>query len=404
MTIRQTDIYQTKFAKRTANLQPSPLAEMLNLVSNQPSIISFAAGTPDTNLLPVELLERLTSQAIEKYGKSILQYGHTLGFSPLRETFAARLSNIQINCTADDIVISTGASGAINAICMALLDDGDTVLVEDPTYTLALESFSVFGANIVPIKSDDDGMLPEDLERQLKTQKAKFIYILPNFQNPTGRTISAARRQAIGELAKKYDTLILEDDIYVDLRYVGQHLPAIYSFASQHTMYVSSVSKLFAPAMRLGLSVLPPAILQKISYLKPSLDFQASTFTQALTNEFLRSEHLQTHLEQIKKTYDPKRKVLLAALDQYMPPGFTWTHPDGGMFAWISGPDNFDADQFLPKAIESGVVYLPGSAFMADPSRGRRNLRLCFAAAPLSDIEPGIKILADTIRQHVLDS
>jgi 2-aminoadipate transaminase len=402
MTIQQTDFYQTKFAKRAIGLEPSPLAEMLNLVSGRPDIISFAAGTPDTNLLPIELLEQLTRQAVEKYGKSILQYGHTLGFAPLRQTFADQLLDVKINCTPEDIVISTGASGAINAICMALLDSDDSVFVEDPTYTLALEAFSVFGANIVPIRSDDDGMLPDELEKQLQTQKAKFIYILPNFQNPTGRTISTGRRQTIAGLAQKYDTLVLEDDIYVDLRYFGQHLPSIHSFAPQHTMYVSSVSKLFAPAMRLGVSVLPPAILQKIAYLKPSLDFQASTFTQALTNEFLRSKHLKTHLEQIKKTYDPKRRALLSALDKHMPAGFTWTQPAGGMFVWVSGPNNFDADRFLPEAIQSGVAYLPGSAFMAEPSRGRKNLRLCFAAAPLSDIEPGVKILADAIRKWAI--
>lgn len=401
MTIRQTDFYQTKLAKRAADLQPSPLAEMLNLVSSRPDIISFAAGTPDTNLLPVELLEQLTRQAVDKYGKPILQYGHTLGFAPLRQTFAERLGAIKVKCTAEDIVISTGASGAINAICMSLLDDGDTVLVEDPTYTLALEAFSVFGANIVSVKSDDDGMLPEDLEKQLQNHKAKFIYILPNFQNPTGRTISVGRRRAIAELAKNYSTLILEDDIYVDLRYEGQHLPAIHSFAPQHTMYVSSVSKLFAPAMRLGLSVLPPEILQKIACLKPSLDFQASTFTQAITNEFLCSEHLQTHLEQIKKTYNPKRQALLAALEKYMPAGFSWTQPAGGMFAWISGPDTFNSDELLPTAIERGVVYLPGSAFLADPSRSRNHLRLSFGAPSLADIEPGIKLLADTIRARL---
>lgn len=394
--------YQTKFAQRAANLQPSPLSEMLNLVSRRNDIVSFAAGTPDIALLPTELLEELTHQAVEKYGKAILQYGHTLGFQPLRETFATRLAEHAIHCTADDIIISTGASGAINALCMALLDPGDTVLVENPTYTLALETFSVFDANIVSVPTDDDGMLPDELEKLLQTNKVKFIYLLPNFQNPTGRTIPTARRQAIARLAQQYDTLILEDDIYVDLRYEGQHLPAIYSFAPDHTLYVSSVSKLFAPAMRLGISVLPPAILEKVAYLKPSLDFQTSTLTQALTNEFLTSDHLPVHLAAMRKSYNMKREMLLSALEKHMPKVFQWTQPTGGMFVWVSGPADFDADEFLPKAIERGIAYLPGSAFFADPQDGRKHMRLCFATPSAADIEPGIVTLADALRTENL--
>jgi 2-aminoadipate transaminase len=398
MTVQRSVNYQEKFAKRAASLEPSPLSEMLNLVSRRGDIVSFAAGTPDIALLPTELLEEFTRRAVEKYGKAILQYGHTLGFQPLRETFATRLAAHGVNCTADDIIISTGASGAINALCMALLDPGDTVLVENPTYTLALETFSVFDANIVSVPTDDEGMLPAELEKQLQANKVKFIYLLPNFQNPTGRTISTARRQAIAELARKYDTLILEDDIYVDLRYTGQHLPAIHSFAPEHTLYVSSVSKLFAPAMRLGISVLPPAVLERVAYLKPSLDFQTSTLTQALTNEFLTSDHLPVHLAAMRKNYNTKREMLLSALEKHMPKGFQWTRPTGGMFVWVSGPTDFDADKFLPKAIERGIAYLPGSAFFADPRDGQRHMRLCFATPSAASIELGVAALAGAIQ------
>ena len=391
--------YQAKFAKRAANLQPSPLSEMLNLVSRRNDIVSFAAGTPDIALLPTELLGGFTCQAVEKYGKAILQYGHTLGFMPLRETFAQRLAAHEVHCTAEDIIISTGASGAINALCMALLDPGDTVLVENPTYTLALETFSVFDANIVSVPTDDDGMLPDELEKRLQANEVKFIYLLPNFQNPTGRTISTARRQAIAKLAQKYNTLILEDDIYVDLRYEGQHLPAIHSFAPEHTLYVSSVSKLFAPAMRLGVSVLPPAILEKVAYLKPSLDFQTSTLTQALTNEFLISDHLPAHLAAMRKNYNEKCQLLLAALEKHMPKSFEWTQPTGGMFIWVSGPADFDSDNFLPYAIERGIAYLPGSAFFADPTDGRNYFRLCFATPSVDTIDSGIATLANALRE-----
>jgi 2-aminoadipate transaminase len=393
--------YEEKFARRAASLRPSPLSEMLNLVSRRSDIISFAAGTPDIALLPTELLEEFTRGAIEKYGKAILQYGHTLGFQPLRETFAKRLAAHVVNCTADDIIISTGASGAINALCMALLDPGDTVLVENPTYTLALETFSVFDANIVSVPTDDEGMMPGELEKRLQENEVKFIYLLPNFQNPTGRTIATTRRQEIAKLAQKYNTLVLEDDIYVDLRYEGQHLPAIHSFAPDHTMYVSSVSKLFAPAMRLGISVLPPAILEKVAYLKPSLDFQTSTLTQALTNEFLTSDHLPVHLAAMCENYNTKREMLLAALAKHMPKDFEWTQPTGGMFVWVSGPADFDSDAFLLQAIERGIAYLPGSAFFADPHDGTRYFRLCFATPAATDIEPGVTALADALRHHL---
>lgn len=391
--------YSTKFADRAIHLSQSPIAKALNLLSRRPDVISFAAGTPDSELLPTEILGHLTTRAINDHGKTILQYGHMQGFLPLRETLVEWLATERgVTCTSDAINITTGASGAINSLCTAFLNKGDRVLVESPTYSLALEAFTTFEADIAAVESDEAGMIPEALEARLKEGEVKYIYILPTFQNPTGRTMSIERRRAVAALAQQYDTLVIEDDIYSDLRYEGDRLPPIHSFAPDHTIYISSVSKLFAPAMRIGIMVAPPQIMERIILLKPSLDLQASVFTQAVTNVFLQDGHAKEHMAKVKESYSRKLIAMQDALRDSMPKEFTWNKPEGGMFVWVSGPDGFNSDVLLDKAIDRGVAFIPGSSFYVEPNKERRHMRLSFVTPSERQIYEGAATLGELVR------
>ncbi|HYG83941.1 MAG TPA: PLP-dependent aminotransferase family protein [Verrucomicrobiae bacterium] len=393
--------YNHYFSKRVSSLKPGPIARALNLLSHGQDIISFAAGSPDSTLLPTEVLGELTNNIVQKYGKEILQYGHMQGFLPLRQTFAKQLSDQGVACRAEDINLTTGASGAINSLCVAFLNKGDTVLVETPSYTLAIEAFRTFDATVTPIACDDEGMIPSDLETALKKGGVKFIYVLPNFQNPTGRTISLARRKSIAALAQKYDALIIEDDIYGSLRYSGQPLPPIHSFAPHRTLLIGSVSKMFAPAMRIGVMVLPPVVMEKIVCLKPSLDLQGSVYTQALTDEFFRTGQAANYLARVHSHYSKKLSLMLEALQTHMPEGFHWNKPEGGMFIWVNGPDGLDAERLLEKAIAAGVAFIPGATFFIEPENHRHHFRLNFATPSAEQITRGVAILAEVCRQSL---
>lgn len=391
--------YSRKFSKRAKAAKPNPIDTLLKTVMSKPNIISFAVGTPDTALLPVELLEKLNKQAIEHYGRNILQYGLPKGFPPLIEAVKTLLKKRGINATTETIHISTGGSGALNNACMVLLDAGDVVLVENPTYSPAVKTFLAYHTNVSPVACDEDGMLPDSLEEHLKQQPVKLIYILPTFQNPTGKVMSIKRRKSIAELAKQYDVLVIEDDVYYDLRYRGEDIPILQSFAPKHVLYLSSVSKILAPAMRVGFAVIPEQILTKFLILKHSIDMTTSPYTQALTVEFLQNDYVKTHVELLCKTYGSKVTAMLTALKTHMPTDFSWNKPEGGLFLWVTGPQNFDAEVLLRKAIESGIAYVPGNSFFVDHNEGRNTLRLSFAHPSIEKIEQGIAILAKLCKE-----
>ena len=382
--------YEQVLSDRALAARTSPIDELFKTITQKPDIISFAAGAPDTSLLPVEMLDSLNKRAVERYGRSVLQYGLTQGFAPLRQAVLPLLTKRGIRCTAADVHIGTGGCGVLNNICMALLNKGDTVLVEAPTYSPAVKDFLAYETNVVDVAMDNEGMSPPALEQALKRQKVKLIYLLPTFQNPTGRTMSPTRR----ELAKKYRTLIIEDDVYYDLRYQGQPIPALYSFAPENTLYFSSLSKIFAPAARVGIAVMPAAILEKVLILKQGIDMQTSSYTQALATEFLNSDYSAEHLRRINQAYGDKLRIMCEALETHLSKKFIWSRPEGGMFVWITGPSDFDADALLPKAIEAGVAFVPGSAFYARAKTGRNTLRLSFANPKQELIAAGIETLA----------
>jgi 2-aminoadipate transaminase len=395
--------YTQILSKRALAAQPNPIDKLLHTVISRADIISFAVGAPSTDLLPIELFEDLTKKAIHAYGREILQYGLPKGFPPLIDAVVPLFAQRGINCATENIHIATGGSGGLNNICMTLLDKNDTVLVENPSYSPAIKTFLAYDAKIGTLECDEEGVVLGSLEQRLKQRKPKFVYLLPTFQNPTGRTMSVIRRKKIAAIIKKHNMLVIEDDVYYDLRYRGDHVPALYSFAPNNVLYIASVSKILAPTMRVGILVLPKPIMGKFLILKHSIDMNTSVYMQALTAEFLKSSHAQTHISFLNKMYSKKLDVMLQALKTYMPKGFVWNKPEGGLFLWVTGPTQFRADVLLAKAVEESVAYVPGNTFFVDQKQGRNTIRLSFAAAPIEKIEEGIKVLAKLCKEAVYE-
>lgn len=291
--------------------------------------------------------------------------------------------------------ISTGGSGALHNVCSALLDPHDVVLVETPTYGPAVKEFGSHGATVVGVPSDDFGIVPEALEEALARYDVAFVYVLPTFQNPTGRTMPTERREQIAEIVVRRGTSIVEDDVYSDLRYRGVSPPALCSFAPDNTIYITSLSKTLAPAIRVGITVMPPDLLHSVLALKQGIDMQTSTYCQAIAAEFLGSAAGAAHLAHVIDAYSAKLDTLVDAVERHFPQGFRWLEPEGGMFLWVEGPRGFDADALLGTALREGVAFLPGSVFYADGDADHRNtMRLSFANVPRADIDRGIAVLA----------
>lgn len=359
--------------------------------TNTGGVISFASGAPDPALLPGDLVARLAGDVVAKYGDAVLRYGMTRGFEPLLEQAHELLRGRGVD-RPDGTHIATGASGALHSVSAALLDPCDVVLVETPTFAPALDVFRGHGARVFAVESDECGILPDRLDAALVRHEARFVYLLPTFHNPTGRTMPIGRREQVAEVVRLRDTLLVEDDVYPDLRYRGAPVPALSSFAPNHSVYITSLSKTFAPALRIGITAMPPDLLARVLVVKEGIDRQTSTFTQAIAAEFLAA-HAEAHLARAVASYAAKLDTLSSAL-ACLPTGFTWTRPDGGMFVWVTGPDGFDADATAPRARDAGVAYVPGSAFHVDMASHRDTMRLSFAGVPRADIERGVELLA----------
>ena len=381
-------------ARRAAQARPSPIDAVFQSLAGRDDVVSFAAGSPDTSLLPVDLLADMARRALDRYGPRVLQYGSTLGFEPLREAVLPLLAGRGIHVGADEVHISTGGTGGLGTLCACLLQPGSTVLVESPTYSLALQAFRSWGAHVVAVTSDEQGLRPDALQDQLRRRGPAVVYLLPTFQNPTGRTMSAARRAAVADVVVRNGALVLEDDVYTDLRFEGDPLPAVKSYAPDHVAYVTSLSKTFAPALRTGVVVPPAALLDPLVALKASTDMQTSSLTQAVSAEFLASSRSGEHLRHAVATYRRKRDLMAGALSDHLPPGILFRRPAGGLFVWLEGPDELDTGAVAERALDAGVAVMPGTSFHADSGSHHRELRLNFASPPADRIGTGVAVLA----------
>ncbi|MEZ4868048.1 MAG: PLP-dependent aminotransferase family protein [Caldilineaceae bacterium] len=389
---------QMTFAARTAKMQLNAIREILKVV-NRPGMVSLAGGIPAPESFPLDLMQALTSTVLQKYGATALQYDATEGFFPLREALADHLATKRVVADAEQILIFSGSQGVLDALGKILITPGDYVAVEAPTYVGALSAFNPYEPEYVQIATDDAGVIPAALEEVLQRQQVKFIYLVPTFQNPTGRTIPLTRRQAIAAIIERYGVLVVEDDPYSDLRYQGEALPPLKHFAPDHVVYVSTLSKTFAPGLRIGFCVAPPAIHRWLVIAKQGVDLHTSTFNQALAAEYLAGGYLQQQLPKILAIYKPRQQAMLAALDRYMPTDFQWSQPDGGMFLWLEGPAGLDTEAAYWRAVERQVAFVPGKFFFAEAGAGDATMRLNYTMANEATIDRAVRTLAEVLAE-----
>ncbi|MFH1985133.1 MAG: PLP-dependent aminotransferase family protein [Pseudomonadota bacterium] len=386
--------FENLVAPRTARMGTSAIREILKVVS-QPGMISLAGGIPAPQSFPLDLIRPLVDSALTRYGHRALQYDLSEGFPPLQEALADYLRRHHtITAAGDEILVSSGSQGVLDAIGKVLIGPGDAVAVEAPTYLGALQAFTPYEPAYVQIESDDDGVIPASLEVALAVKRVKFVYLVPTFQNPTGRTIPLARRIEIADMLRRHRALLVEDDPYSLLRYDGDPLPPIHSLAPENVVYVGTLSKVLAPGLRIGFCVAPPAIRKWLVVVKQGVDLHTSTFNQALAAEYLTGGHLERHLPTIVNFYRPRLSAMLQALAACMPSGFRWSMPNGGMFVWIEGPPALDMTSVYQKAVASGVAFVPGTYFHAAPGAGTQTARLNFTMADEATIAEGIARLA----------
>lgn len=394
-----------KFAKRTQKTGNSGLEDLF--AASGPNVISFAGGYPDRSLFPTQQLNQAFKHSFNSGDTELLQYASTQGYLPLREKIAARLRATGISTRADNIMMTQGAQQGLDLVARLMLDSGDGLVVEAPTYLGALAAFNAYQPTYYEIPMQDDGMDINALQRVLMSHKVKFIYTVPDFQNPTGVVMSVAKRKALIRLANQYDVMILEDNPYRDLRYDGKPLPTIKSFDTQgRVVYLGSFSKILSPSLRMGWLVAAPDLLQELLALKGGSDLESSNLTMHGIDAYMAENDLDAHITEIQNRYREKKNAMVAAMNRYLPDEAHFTNPDGGFFLWLTMPAGFDMGAFMKQHLlpESNISYVP-SANLYATSAQVNGARLNFTGPTLEQIDTGIKALGDALKtalQHHL--
>lgn len=381
-------------AARAASVGASPVREILALTA-RPEVISFAGGLPAPELFDADRIRAAYDHVLATEPRRVLQYSTTEGDPALRGAVAARLGSRGLPTEPDDLLITAGSQQALTLIATALLEPGDVVLVENPTYLAALQCFGFAGARIVPVPTDEDGVDPVALADLVRKERPKLLYLIPNFQNPTGRTLPADRRQAVAEVARDHGLWIIEDDPYGELRFSGEVVPWIASLdaAADRTVLLGSFSKIMAPGMRLGWLRAPANLRRACVIAKQAADLHSSTVDQAAAARYLADADLDAHLDRVRAAYRDRRDALLHGLGTALPHGSTWNRPDGGMFLWVRLPQGYDATALLPEAVAHDVAYVPGAPFFAGPPDPAA-LRMSFTTHTPDEIREGLRRLA----------
>lgn len=387
-------------ATRTSNIRASAIRELLKVAAN-PGMISLSGGLPSPDSFPIDLVPVLTEIVLKKYGSTALQYDLTEGFVPLRKALIDYVSEKGISAQLENIYITSGSQGVLDGLGKILITPGDYVAVEGPTYLAALQAFNAYEARYAQIATDDEGLIPESLEEILKNYPIKFIYTIPTFQNPSGKTIGKRRRELIAGIILKYDTLLVEDDPYGELRYRGEKQTTIKSMAPDNVIYVSTFSKIFAPGLRIGYFVAPPDLARWLVLAKQGVDLNTCTFTQALATEYILGGYIPEQLKKIIDIYRPKLNSMLDALGKYFPVDFKFSKPDGGMFVWVEGPNDFDMEEIYFDALKNNVGFVPGKYFFPITSDGLGTMRLNFTNVTPQQIDDAIKILGKLLEEKI---
>jgi 2-aminoadipate transaminase len=399
-----------RYAQRTQRMKGSAIRELLKLTEN-PEVISFAGGMPAPDVFPVEEFKAACNTVLQDWSAEALQYGATEGYRPLREMIARHTERYGISVSADNILITSGSQQALDIIGKVFINPGDRILVEEPTYMGALQAWNAYGAEYVTVPMDDNGMITDDLEGALRSG-VKFIYVLPNFQNPTGVTLALERRKKLIEIADHYGVPIIEDDPYGQLRYEGENLPSIVNLDNEfrqngtkeyagNVIYLSTFSKTLAPGIRLAWVIAPTQVIRKLVLAKQGADLHTATFNQIVAYEVARGGFLDRHIWLIRRVYSERRDIMLDAMEELFPPGVSWTKPKGGLFLWGMLPKGMDTTELFKAAVKRNVAYVPGTTFFA-LGGGENTMRLNFSYASPEKIKIGIERLAEVLKESIL--
>lgn len=368
-----------------------------------PQIISFAGGLPAPELFPVKEMKAAVDQAFDEHGQEAMQYGAAKGVTALRELILRHVGEKEnVMGNVNNVLVTTGSEQALDLVGKAFIDPGDTVLVEQPTYLCALDVFRSYGAKFAGVEMDEQGMKMDSLEETLKAHpEAKLIYTVPNFQNPTGRTMAVDRRKKLAELAAKYNVLVLEDNPYGEIRFAGNHVPAVKSFdKTGHVFYMSTFSKTLAPGFRLGWVVAAEEVVNKLTVLKQSADLHTDNLAQYAVVEFLENNNLDAHVEKISALYGKRKQLMVEGIKQYFPAGVKYTDPEGGMFLWVEVPGVDDTVELFKECLKHNVAFVPGDPFFAGkPQPGA--FRLNYSNMAEDKIKVGLKQLGEALQEAV---
>ena len=402
-------LWEHRYAQRTQRMASSAIRELLKLTA-LPDMISFAGGLPAREVFPVEAFQEACNRVLRDFGAQALQYSTTEGHAPLRDMIARHTARYGICISPENVMMTSGSQQALDLLGKILINPGDRVLVEAPTYLGALQAWNAYGAEYVSVPTDENGMVPEALEDALRSGP-KFIYVLPNFQNPTGVTLSLERRYKLIELADHYGVPIIEDDPYGQLRYEGEHLPPVVVLDSHvhnahnghysgNVIYLSTFSKTLAPGIRLAWVVAPPEIIDKLVMAKQGADLHTATFNQMVAYEVAREGFLDRHIRTIRQVYGERRNIMLEAIENHFPSQVHHTHPQGGLFLWAELPDWLNSEDAFHIAIQNKVAFVPGRSFY--PHGDVHNtLRLNFSNATPENIQVGIARLGKVFKQMI---
>ncbi|MCC4327411.1 PLP-dependent aminotransferase family protein [Limosilactobacillus reuteri] len=393
---------QFKYSKRVPADGTDAVGAILQAAAD-PKIISFAGGLPAPELFPVKEMKAAVDKVFEEHGQEAMQYGAAKGVTALREVIQQHVKEKEdVDSELDNVLVTTGSEQALDLVGKAFVDPGDTVLVEQPTYLCALDVFRSYGANFASVEMDEDGMKMDALEEALKANpNTKLIYTVPNFQNPTGRTMTEERRKQLAELAEKYDVYVLEDNPYGEIRFAGQHVPAVKSFdKSGHVLYMSTFSKTLAPGFRLGWLVADKNVVNKLTVLKQSADLHTDNLAQFAVAQFFADNDVDAHVKEISALYGKRKDLMLEGIKKYFPEGVKYTDPEGGMFLWVEVPGVDDTVELFKGCLEHDVAFVPGDPFFAGEVQPGA-FRLNYSNMKEDQIEVGLKRLGAALTAAV---
>ncbi len=391
-----------QLAKRMQKIKASEIRELLKL-TQRPEMISFAGGLPAPETFPVDDFKEAVNAVLQEQGRRALQYSTTDGDAELREEIARRMNETRgTRVSAEEILITSGSQQGLDMSAMILLDEGDVVLCESPTYLGAIQAFVPYEPRFREIPTDDDGMILDELEKALSEEpRAKMIYVIPDFQNPSGRTWSLERRRGLVEISQRHSVPILEDSPYGELRFAGEEVPSIKSLDTEGlVIHLGTFSKIFCPGLRVAWLAAAPELRRKYELVKQGVDLHTSTINQIEILEYIRRYDLDANIRAIRELYGERRNVMLQAMDELMPEGVKYTRPEGGMFLWVELPEGADAREVLERCIKEKVAFVPGDAFY--PNGGHRNtMRVNYSVSNPEQIRLGVARMAKVIREYL---